>query len=285
MNESVDARVACFVNKKIPNSVWRTKVLTDLVCILEFTWDDHHKILANVYQPPFDDRTEAIEEVFTQAGTWANTDITIVGDFNAHHRSWSPLDLDEYHRGRLLYTLATELHLGQALPPGTITREGSALPERRSSTIDLVFTNAAVGDCRPIEATIGLSDQSPIFTSLTGRGPPVEQPREVLDWSKVDRVKLQQILDSTPAMPTIETPEESDSYTKVVIDHMQQATEEAVGKRTITPGRSRKGWPPGATEVRRRTRQLRRQMKSGRGRNNHRVGEHQDLETSYPIVG
>jgi hypothetical protein len=75
----------------------------------------------------------------------------------------------------------------------------------------------------------------------------VDQPREVLDWTKVDRALLRSLLDGTPEMLQIETPAQLDAYTKTIVSHMSIATEAAMAKRLTITGRSRMSWPEGQT--------------------------------------
>ncbi len=152
-------------------------------------------------------------------------------------------------------------HLAQLVPKDIVTRlPDLAMTGHRPSTIDLVFTNLAAFRCEVGDDHFD-SDHFPIRTSIPfPEAIPLAPAIEMRDWKTIDRAKLQAKLDLTPPIADCHTTEQLNIYVATFVQHMDQAVDAAVGTKTICPGRSRKGWTPQLTDLRREMRTLERRM-------------------------
>ncbi|KIJ43134.1 hypothetical protein M422DRAFT_89068, partial [Sphaerobolus stellatus SS14] len=116
----------------------------------------------NIYNPPDSDTAlHDLQNWLQRHPPTASSSNIWLGDFNKHHPLWTaPEDSDRCHRSNsdLMLQLLASYGMSLSLPPATPTYQSDA--HGTWSTIDLVFTDANLGD-RIISCTTSHTDRIP----------------------------------------------------------------------------------------------------------------------------
>ncbi|RGP64341.1 zinc knuckle [Fusarium longipes] len=167
--------------------------------------------------------------LFKYVATFSH-DTILLGDFNLHHRDWSPTELiwKQNKASRIFQEATKACELKLKTKPGTITYSKSKKESESSSTIDLPFTSSRISSsvthCGVLPDTGFNSDRRIIETRL--QRDVSLQDKFKLDWSNVDQKSYQRELASL--LPSVEHPTDSAANLDNLAQQIISAVKEAI---------------------------------------------------------
>ena len=191
MEHNAQTRVCFGISKEIPLGDWSFKATSAFVASLQLRTDCGMITIINIYNPrdtantirTWTDAETAIARAQTEG------DVLLLGDFNAHHRTWGGQEAADEPQSNHLLCETRRRGLDLLTPRGIATFKRANC----QTVIDLTFVSRALRDrvmfCSPVDQWAITADHLPIQIHLqTGINPQSIRRKYAVD--KIDKSKF-----------------------------------------------------------------------------------------------
>jgi hypothetical protein len=206
--DSVRARVALYINKKIDPAMWtHTTVSPDyqILHLRHLRGDTPHNLyIHNIYNDTKSPIStfDLLHRELTRLGRSQTIEHLVIGDMNVHHPAWGGPGTKIDNEGTELLEIADRHELELATEEGIVTWERG----QSKSTIDLTFLSARLFNrlilIERADTVQHDSDHWPIRTRIDIQTP-IKEPPQRRNWKAIDMEKLTKILERDIMVPDL----------------------------------------------------------------------------------